>query len=553
VSVSSTTSKWSRNGALLALLRFALLLVAAASLFTYLLWKLPFDGLYGQDSYAYYYQARELWGGLWGQPIPAWPFASEGLYHWPVGYHLHLIAGFIFAGENPSGGRFITLLLAALVPLLVAALTRAVWIQATRVQAALAGVTAGCVLLLVGVYTRLSLTLMADVPAIFWSTLGIYCLVRAWPPNNTSDLGSRSRLMWAAGCGVALGMSVLLRYVSALLLAPALAYLALWYWERREKNPGRRLVQLRVPAVAIGALLCALLPQLVYTLTQPSRLIDTSGAVVWNLGNFLRTTLSGPDGSQTFAHSMARFYLIDPFVEVSFGFLSRYYIPALLLGPFTLARQRNLKLTMLLIGWWLVPVVFFSGGLYQAHRFVIMFLPPLVILMGIGGATAITALAGSLRKLKRPPSLVAALVSAAITLSLIAGLVQCWRGTYRQVAELLSIKDRELATIALAQASARQVGNSNATKPKAVVFGLSAALYHYTQWPILDIYNHDEREMAGFLSGSGPRLAVVPETSMASQWAGTPSGTRWEWLRANYTLINQGSIGDYTVYLLSGP
>jgi hypothetical protein len=345
----------------------------------------------------------------------------------------------------------------------------------------------------------------------------------------------------------------LLRYVSALLLAPTLAYLALWYWERPEKNPGRRLVKFRIPAVAIGALLCALLPQLVYTLTQPIRLIDTSGSVVWDLGNFLRTTLSGPDGSQTFAHSMARFYFVDPFVEVSFGFLSRYYIPALLLGLFTLARQRNLKLTMLLMGWWLVPVIFFSGGLYQAHRFIIMFLPPLVILIGIGAATAITALAGSLRKLKRPANLVAALVSGAITVLLVAGLVQCWRGTYRQVAELVSIKDRELAIIALAQASAKQVGNTNATEPKAVVFGLSAALYHYTQWPILDIYNHDEGDMARFLSGNGPRLAVIPEASMASQWAGTPSGTRWEWLRANYTLINQGSIGDYTVYLLSGP
>jgi 4-amino-4-deoxy-L-arabinose transferase-like glycosyltransferase len=550
---SAATAKWPHRERLQALLPFVLLLVAATALYTYLLWRLPFDGLYGQDSYAYYYQARELWDGLWGRPLPAWPFVSEGLYHWPVGYHMHLMAGFILAGENPVGGRFITLAMAATEPLLVAALTRAVWVRSTTVQAALAGVVAGCILLLVGVYTRAGLTLMADVPAIFWSTLGIYCLLRGWSPENNSGAETRSRAIWVAGCGVALGISILLRYISALALAPVVAYLALWYWERRGRGSGFRLSQLRMPAIAVGALACALLPQLVYTLAQPLRPLDTSGSVVWSLGNLLRTTLAGPDGSQTFQHSMARFYFIDPFFEVSMGFLTRFYLPALLLGLFTLSRQRNLKVGVLLLGWWLVPAVFFSGGLYQAHRFIIMYLPPLVIVIGIGAASAITTLAVSLRNLKRFSGLAVALLTTAITLSLVAGLVQSWRGTYRQVTELVSTKDQEQAIIALAQAAVKPTGAAVTTQPKAVVFGLSAALYHYTQWPILDIFNHDQAEIARFLTGDGPRLAVIPEESMASQWAGTPSGARWEWLRANYTLINQGSIGDYTVYLLSGP
>lgn len=235
------------------------------------------------------------------------------------------------------------------------------------------------------------------------------------------------------------------------------------------------------------------------------------------------------------------------------GFLTRFYIPALLLGLYTLARQRNLKVGVLLLGWWLVPALFFSGGLYQAHRFIIMYLPPLVIVIGIGAGSALTTLAGSLRNLKRFPSLAVALLTTAVTLSLVAGVVQSWRGTYRQVTELVSTKDQEQAIVALAQAAVKQTGAAVTTQPKAVVFGLSAALYHYTQWPILDIYNHDQSEIARFLTGGGPRLAVIPEGSMSSQWAGTPSGARWEWLRANYTLINQGSIGDYTVYLLSGP
>ncbi len=100
-------SAWSgpRRSMRLALLPLGLLLVAASGLFIFLLSAFPFDGLYGQDSYAYYYQARELWDGLWGTPPPDWPFVSEGLYHWPVGYHLHIMAGFLLTGESPHRGQ----------------------------------------------------------------------------------------------------------------------------------------------------------------------------------------------------------------------------------------------------------------------------------------------------------------------------------------------------------------------------------------------------------------------------------------------------------------
>ncbi len=77
----------------LILIPHGLLLVTSVGLFAYLLARFPFDGLTGQDSYAYYYQARELWDGFWGLPVPQWPFVGEGLYHWPVGYHLHLMLG----------------------------------------------------------------------------------------------------------------------------------------------------------------------------------------------------------------------------------------------------------------------------------------------------------------------------------------------------------------------------------------------------------------------------------------------------------------------------
>jgi 4-amino-4-deoxy-L-arabinose transferase-like glycosyltransferase len=536
---------------LLVLLTLGLLLAATSGLLIYLLSAFPFDGLYGQDSYAYYYQARELWDGIWGTPPPDWPFVSEGLYHWPVGYHLHIMAGFLLTGESPTGGRLITLIMAALVPVLVAILTQAVWRKATQLQAVTAGVIAGIVMLLTGVYSRASLTLMADVPSIFWTTLGACCLLRAWPIDGSTREMDRRRIAWAISCGAALGISILGRYISALLVVPMILYIISWYWKRRRKSTGglarKRFI---LPGIALLSGICALVPQLIYTLSQTVRPVDTSGAIIWQLGNFLRTTLSGPDGTATFMHPMAGFYFADPLFQVSAGFLSPLYLPALGLGIVALIRARSWGPLLLLAGWWLIPATFFSGGLYQAHRFIIMYLPPLAILIGIGAATALGSLVTAARTPRRPAGVILVLVNIALLASLAAGSIQSWRSTYRQAAELASIKAGELNIVEAAQRAVASERIPGQLKPKAVVFGISAALYHYTGWKILDIYNHGQEEIETFLAGDAPRLVVIPETSMATQWAGTPSGERWRWLRSHYNLIERESAGEYEIYLV---
>ncbi len=135
------------------------------------------------------------------------------------------------------------------------------------------------------------------------------------------------------------------------------------------------------------------------------RSIDSSGSVVWSLGNFLRATLSGPDGTSTYAHPTAWFYFLDLLYDVSVGFLSPFYLPALALGFISLIRRRDWAITALLVSWWLVPPLFFSGGLYQAHRFVIMYLPPLAAIIGMGVAMAASSLVALLR-LRRTPAFV---------------------------------------------------------------------------------------------------------------------------------------------------
>ena len=99
---------------------------------------------------------------------------------------------------------------------------------------------------------------------------------------------------------------------------------------------------------------------------------------------------------------------------------------------------------------------------------------------------------------------------------------------------------------------ARQAVESEAQgiTPRVVSLGTTAALYHYTGWPALDFYNHDEVEIENFFSALGPRLIVLPERDMSIQWANTPAADRWKWMQSRYRLERQGEAGEYVVYLV---
>lgn len=515
-----------------------------------LLARYPYAGLYGQDSYTYYYQALALWHDLLGQaPPPDQLFTSQAL-RWPVGYHLQIMLGFLF-GPGPEGGRAITLLMTATAPALVYLLVGALWPGAPARARVIAGAVAGGALLLTGTYARFGLSLMADVPALWWNVLAFYCFLRAWPPPATAaDPSPALRGRWALAGGVALGLGVLVRYGSAMLAVPLLVYLALRGWTRRgQAEAGQAPGLLGVAGLGV---LVGLLPQALYDLTHTTGEGYSRFLSDWDPANLLRTTLVSADGSVTFSHTPLYFYLISPLTDAPTGFLSVATLPALALGLAALLRERRWPVVGLLVSWWLVPVLFFSGTPYQAHRFALAFLPALTILIGIGGAVAVEA---GLAAGRRVPPLRRALLGG---LALVVGLglaVGAWQGQQAVrgwVAMHAGFQASEQRLAALAETAARATGQAGT--PHVVCFGTTPALYHYTHWPIRDLYSYDEADLAAFLQTAAPRLVVVPETSLATQWAGTPSGDRWAWLRVHYPLRLQGREGDFAVYTVeAGP
>ncbi|HET6319515.1 MAG TPA: hypothetical protein VFG86_23910, partial [Chloroflexota bacterium] len=133
-----------------------------------------FDGLYGQDAFAYYDYARELWQRVHVLQAPA-PF------WWPLGYPALVALAFSLGGFTPLAAQLVSVLSGALVAPLVFWWVRELAPTPTLprrtgegVGAAVAGVAAA----LSGELLQLSVSVMADASALMWALFSVLALLR---------------------------------------------------------------------------------------------------------------------------------------------------------------------------------------------------------------------------------------------------------------------------------------------------------------------------------------------------------------------------------------
>ncbi len=552
-----------------------LLLVGGTLLFfAYLLRRFPYEGLYGVDSFAYYYQARALWEEVTNAPLRAYElFTADGLQHWPIGYHLHIMLGFLLWGVSPTGGRIITIGLAALCPALVYLIVHRLLAGlpvggGQRLAVVVAGLVAGGLLPLNATFTRMSLSLMSDAPTCLWSLLAIYLFMRGAPLGRDSirgeDAGANSHKGTFALAGLALGIAVLTRYGTLLLAGPIVAYLLLAGIASGGGRIDLRVVWKRLsPALwAIPTFLLALVPQALYLLTHDAGTGAGDFLGSFNIANIFASTTVSPDGTSSFDYPMIVFYLLNPLWNVQSGFYSLFMIPVLILGMAFLYVHNLRREFVFLVIWWAFPAIVYSTTPYQAHRFAMIYFPAITTLIGCGVGYAVAALVGSTSSLNarfstgnlRYLSLNKRIIPVAGVVVVIlfgAGLLQGWATVRDWVATHASWQEEDRRTVNLIeQTVASEVGVAGS--PRVVTLGFSAPLYHYTQWHVVELYSTepDTEALATFLSESGPHIAVVPEESLATQWYNTPTGEDWRWLESHYTLDRKGAEGGYTIFVI---
>ncbi|MEO8284890.1 MAG: phospholipid carrier-dependent glycosyltransferase [Chloroflexota bacterium] len=519
--------------------------------FAFLLRRFDYDGIYG-DGYAYYHQARALWREITGQPPEQFAlFSANGLQHWPVGYHLQIMLGFVLGGETPTGGRLLTLAMASLCPALVYGLLGALAPLTPWLARFMGGLVAAAVLPLEATFTRMGLSLMSDVPSLFFVLIAVLLLLLAWPPQGTAGASSRTGILFALGFGLALGIAVLMRYGTALIAAPLGIYLIV-RWLQNHSDGLRQLDRLQRGPNLLWSILgfaVALTPQALYLLTHDPGSGTGDFLSSMSLSNILSSGSVGPDGTESYPQTMLAFYLINPMWDVAGGLLPVAFLPLLLFGLAFLVVEKRWGALALLMASWLIPGIAYAATPYQAHRFTLLYLPSMAILIGLGVAFAVQIGLGGQRMVRPWVGQFAAIV---LVLLFVWGALFSWTGVRNWVATHAAWQSDDMKIARLTE----QAGSGSTPlegQSRVVAFGATSAIYHYTGWPVLELYNSDEQQIRSFLAGNGPRLFVVPEASLATQWVGTPLAERWQWILQSYPLGPPEKSGQYTIFRLERP
>ncbi len=471
----------------------------------------PFDGLYGQDAFAYFRYARALWPWLLrGEPLP--------IYYWPAGYPLLVALALPLAGWGSAAGQAVSILAGAGAAGLTYLLSRALLPDAPGDR--LAAWVGGLAVALSGAVLRANLTVMSDALAMACCAAALWAMARYtrtwyWP--------------WLAGAAVALAWAIITRWICGLLAIPMLGFLIL---DRRhpiaqpEIKPRKYIVDFLV-ATVLGALI--VIPQLLNRDTTPTELSQHQWLVSWNIANAWQRDFTTIDGTQHYAMPVGVFYLAQ-LAWPSFLF------PLLALAcPFSilwLVRGRRWPALVLLAGWPLMIWLFVSGIPYQNSRFILPALPALAVLAGQGFAWAY---ASARRRLR------GALVIG-LALALLGGLA--WG--VRDYRKLVAYENDQLALVDWVRA--RLPANST-----LITFGATLTLQHYTTYDVRELFELAPPDLDALTLQQRPVYLLLDVGSAERQWAGLRPQQDYHYLQQHPGLELVDQRLPYTLFRFKQP
>jgi len=458
-----------------------------------------FDGLYGQDPFAYYGYALQLRDALAAMHPPP-PF------FWPIGYPLLVVAAMAIVGAQPLAGQLVSAVAGATLAPAVYLLVR------EAADRARAGAWAAGTLAAVGSQLLLSsVSVMSDACGLAWAGVSALAMARYL---------RKCDVRWLAAAAFALGWAVLTRWVYALFVIPW-ALSAAFAW-RTSRLRLRSVVAAAALAVAIGGAVVGAQFLGEVRHAGPSHVGDLQ-VVSWNPANAFRATVRTSDGVFHYRYPIGVFYAMAPLHP---AFVFPLLTPFLLLGVASLCSLPR-ALAALLAAWPVVVWVFLAGIAWENPRFSLALLVPLLVVEGLGVERALERDSGRWRRA----------VAGVCTMGLVGALAWSVRDIRRFVAE----KDAALAV-------SRWVESELPPSATLLTFGLTNTVAHYTSLRAVELYNESLATLPGRACGPYPSYLLLDSGRLVAQWTGLSPHVNFLWLRDRAGLAEVGHQGRYTLW-----
>jgi 4-amino-4-deoxy-L-arabinose transferase-like glycosyltransferase len=473
-----------------------------------------FDGLYGQDAYAYFdYSVGSVRQSLL-HAAPLEPF------FWPPGYPLLVALGSLAIGPTPLAGQLVSLLAGALVPILTALLVLELWPGDTPLA-----LLAGALVALCGQLWQSSVVVMADTTGLALATFAAWALAR-------HARGGRGA--WLLAAGGAIGYATLARWIYGLVAIALSAYLvgASLVGGQRARGTGHWVFALTGVAIAALILVPVIGPAIVGLLSHPAEPAAFAGnfqVYSWSPLNAFRREFQTADGHLAYPLPNGIYYAIAP---ANLAFFGPLLAPWIVVGLYA-ARRWPKPILLLVAGWAAIVYAVHAGAPWQNFRFTLAYLPPLAILVATG-------LLSVYRYLTHAPRTILVIVAA-------TGLVVSGAGAVRLEKTFIDRKDEELALV-------RWVTGLVPPGAQLLTFGPTLAFRHYTRLPTFDLFEvRDPAELNAVLSTPSPHYVLVDEASVEGQWLGQPPSTNFHLIRDGPGLTPLGTEQAYTLYRVGAP
>jgi 4-amino-4-deoxy-L-arabinose transferase-like glycosyltransferase len=474
-----------------------------------------FDGLYGQDPYAYYsYAVGPLRQNLlrWEAPPP---------FYWPPGYPLLVALASFIVGTGPFAGQMVSLLAGALVPLFTALLAHEIWSHGRGFHLRVANpllvpFIAGLIAAFHGQLWQSSTIIMADTTGLAAATLSFLALAR---------YGRLASLRWLLLAVGALAFAVLTRWPLAPLALPATIYTLFLF---KHQTPRRVFAH---AAAALGLVSIMLGPLLFATFSgtvAPSGISPNFGSSFevfnWNPLNAFQRDFVTLEGFYHYKLPVGLYYAVAPARTFAFTpLLAAFALPGLL----RFIRQRTWEPLVLLGGWAAVIYLFLSGFAYQNFRYTLALVPPIAILIAIGFARAREAMSGRADRF--------------LTLILLLGLGWMAMGGVQLTQGFTQRKQADLSAV-------QWVESQLPADVRLLTFGVTLTFQHYAALETLELYELSPDDLAHLTSDAQPTFLLLDVESTEQQWKDRPPLVNYQWLRGGPGLAELGRSGPYTLF-----
>ena len=498
----------------LALLPAALLAAAAVTA----LILTGFDGLYGQDSFAYFHYAT----GALRQHIAH----LEGLpsFFWPPGYPLLVAAASSVVGVVPAAGQIVSIAAGAAVPALTFALAKEIVARPagpTRTVAewAFVPLVAALIAAVTGQLLQSSLVVMADTLGVAAATMGVWALLRYQRTGAAR---------WLTISAAAFTWAIITRWIYGLVAIP----FALWALTLLARRHRRVAFLHGAGAVAVSAMILGpiLAPAVIGVITGGrAPFAGDLQVYAWNPANAVQRVFTTGDGTLSYSLPTGLYYALAPGAWWYFGpILGALIVP----GLWVWLRRRTAPVVGLVVAWAAIVLLFHAGNPWQNPRFVIAALPPLAILAALGYGQLRTASDVRIRR--------------ASTVCLVAGLALAALGGAVLTDRFIARKQDDVATVHWTERLA-------APKSQLLTFGLTATFQQYGALDTVDLSEVDASTMHRLLFDGRPTIVLVDLAGIEGQWKGQAPWTNYRALHDGPGLVSLGTRGPYTLFAVGQP